>query len=187
MDPPPLPAVRACPRRRRGAVLTRWRLARRCGRACHRRTDAPSSRRGRGMRRQRGYRRRFRPADGRARCAALPAGKRQRADVQAAAVSLDRGRARPDRPRAQGDRVQFAPPVRALRDCGRRADDRVRMGAARRARRDTRGADPGRLVPVRERRAGRTSRYDAHFFRDARDNELSVDATRSVRCFNCFH
>ena len=91
------------------------------------------------------------------------------------AAALDR-----DRPRQQGDRVQSAAAVGALRDCGSGAHDRVRMGAARRGRRDTRGADSGRLVPVRERRARRPGRYDAVLFRDARDDELSVDAARDA-------
>ena len=47
-------------------------------------------------------------------------------------------------------------------------------------------ADSGRLIPVRERRTSRAGRYDADFFRDARDDELSLDFTDRVRSFDCW-
>ena len=118
------------------------------------------------MQRQRSGRGRVRPADGRARPSSVPGRERQRADVQAAAVSLDRGRDRSTRRHPQSDRRQPAAALSALRDRRRTPHDAVRVRNPRPRRRGPRRTRTRRVLPVHQPGPLRPRRHDALLLRD---------------------
>ena len=187
MNSSPLsPAERLRPRRASDRCSRDGIYCRR-GRARAPRSDAPSSRRGRSLRRQRGYRRASSSSRwsstaccfSRWRTAARRCTSRRCSIGPRPALT---GSARVNRVTAFNLRLPSA--LYAI--AGVVLTIVVRMGAARRGRRDTRRADfAGSYQYVSEGRVGRVD-MTLYFFRDARDDELSLDFTDRVRSFDCW-